>query len=68
MHLKYGPVIRIAPDELAYIDAEAWKEIYGHRVGKGEVPKDPQFYENASGVSFIYIYTIIKLKCKNRGH
>ena len=40
------------PVKVAYIDAEAWKDIYGHRVGKGEVPKDPQFYENASGVSF----------------
>lgn len=47
-HQKYGDVVRIAPDELACINPEAWKEIYGHRPGRGEVPKDPMFYENTS--------------------
>ncbi|KEF52465.1 uncharacterized protein A1O9_11307 [Exophiala aquamarina CBS 119918] len=28
IHNKYGPVVRIAPDELSYIDARAWKDIY----------------------------------------
>lgn len=50
MHLKYGPVVRISPNELAYIDSEAWKDIYGHRAGKGEIPKDPQFYHTARDV------------------
>jgi cytochrome P450 len=33
MHEKFGPVIRLAPDELSYIDAQAWKDIYGNRPG-----------------------------------
>ncbi|OHE93749.1 cytochrome P450 [Colletotrichum orchidophilum] len=33
IHKRYGDVVRIAPDELAYADPAAWKEIMGHRVG-----------------------------------
>lgn len=30
LHTQYGPVVRVAPDELSFINAEAWKEIYGN--------------------------------------
>ena len=29
-HEQYGPVIRYSPDELSFITADAWKDIYGH--------------------------------------
>ena len=29
MHLKYGPVVRIAPNEVAFASSAAVKEIYG---------------------------------------
>ncbi|KAL4861622.1 hypothetical protein BDV12DRAFT_203822 [Aspergillus spectabilis] len=42
-HKKYGEVIRLAPDELSYVQSTAWKEIYGHRApGDLEFPKDPK--------------------------
>lgn len=44
LHEKYGPVVRIAPTHLAYISATAWKEIYGHRQGHAQKPKDPLVY------------------------
>ncbi|KAF3044587.1 hypothetical protein E8E11_008894 [Didymella keratinophila] len=31
MHERYGPVVRIAPNELSFIDPEAWKDIYSNR-------------------------------------
>jgi cytochrome P450 len=35
MHDKYGPVVRVAPDELSFVDPRAWKDIYGNRnIGK----------------------------------
>ncbi|KAI8949266.1 putative cytochrome P450 monooxygenase [Xylaria longipes] len=40
LHLKYGPVVRIAPGELSFVEAQAWKDIYGHSV-RPEFPKDP---------------------------
>jgi cytochrome P450 len=30
LHTRYGPVVRVAPDELVFINAEAWKDIYGN--------------------------------------
>ncbi|KAI0138673.1 cytochrome P450 [Hypoxylon sp. NC0597] len=45
IQFKYGPVIRIAPDELVYCDPQAWKDIYGHKSnGAPEFPKDPKIY------------------------
>ncbi|KAH4963647.1 cytochrome P450 monooxygenase alt3 [Parastagonospora nodorum] len=31
LHDKYGPIVRIAPDELSYTTSGAWKKIYGQR-------------------------------------
>ncbi|KAI0132090.1 cytochrome P450 ClCP1 [Xylariales sp. AK1849] len=30
---KYGPVVRLGPDNVGFIDAAAWKDIYGHKPG-----------------------------------
>ncbi|KAK6852413.1 Cytochrome P450 monooxygenase alt3 [Apiospora arundinis] len=40
LHERYGPVVRIAPDELSYTSTggDAWKKIYGRR-GADEFPK-----------------------------
>ncbi|GME32740.1 Cytochrome P450 [Neofusicoccum parvum] len=32
-HKKYGEVVRLGPGRLSYTHPQAWKEIYGHRVG-----------------------------------
>ncbi|KAI8302091.1 Cytochrome P450 monooxygenase alt3 [Colletotrichum sp. SAR11_240] len=37
LHEQYGPVVRIAPDELSYTSSTAWKKIYGQRTP--EFPK-----------------------------
>ncbi|GKT45881.1 cytochrome P450 monooxygenase aclL [Colletotrichum spaethianum] len=31
LHKQYGPIVRIAPDELSYTSGTAWKAIYGAR-------------------------------------
>ncbi|KAL0942080.1 l-ascorbate oxidase [Colletotrichum truncatum] len=31
LHDSYGPIVRIAPDELSYTSSSAWKKIYGQR-------------------------------------
>ncbi|KAK0649206.1 cytochrome P450 [Cercophora newfieldiana] len=41
-HKRYGPIVRIAPDELAFNHPDAWKEIYGHKTE--EFPKFQPFY------------------------
>jgi cytochrome P450 len=32
LHDKYGSVVRVAPDELSFIDPRAWKDIYLHKA------------------------------------
>ncbi|KAA8563653.1 hypothetical protein EYC84_011675 [Monilinia fructicola] len=38
LHEKYGPVVRIAPDELITISPDAWKDVY---TRKPQMTKDP---------------------------
>lgn len=47
LHLKYGPVVRIAPNELAYSSPQSWKDIYGQKHEGNtskEIPKFARFY------------------------
>jgi hypothetical protein len=39
LHEKYGPVVRIAPNAVSYISAEAWNDIY---TMKPQLIKDPK--------------------------
>lgn len=32
LHKQYGPVVRLAPNELSFIEPEVWKDVYGHRA------------------------------------
>lgn len=36
IHAKYGRVVRTAPDEISYIDPEAWKFVHGHGDTKAQ--------------------------------
>jgi len=40
-HDKYGPVVRVMPNELSFNTANAWEDIYGHRQGLKNMHKDP---------------------------
>lgn len=46
LHKKYGPTVRIAPDELAFASPQAWKDIMGYRGASGqeEMAKWDKFY------------------------
>ena len=48
LHAKYGVVVRIHPDELSFIDASAWRDIY---LARPQLPK-PTFgvLETPNGV------------------
>ncbi|KAL3477270.1 cytochrome P450 [Aspergillus californicus] len=42
LHDKYGPVVRVSPNELAFNSAQAWEDIYGFKThGRKNFHKDP---------------------------
>ncbi|KAK7224826.1 hypothetical protein V2G26_012829 [Clonostachys chloroleuca] len=44
LHKKYGDVVRVGPNELAFAHDDAWKEICGHlKHGQPENGKDPKW-------------------------
>ncbi|KAK4555501.1 hypothetical protein LTR86_007253 [Recurvomyces mirabilis] len=54
LHLKYGDVVRVSPNELSFASAEAWKDVYGHkRSGQQYFVKDPAFYKFGDAVGDI---------------
>ncbi|PSN70543.1 benzoate 4-monooxygenase cytochrome-like protein P450 [Corynespora cassiicola Philippines] len=40
LHQEYGPIVRIAPNELSYIDARAWKDIFMSHTGDKVITKN----------------------------
>lgn len=52
LHEKYGPIIRLTPNELSFSDARAWRDIYHCKSSeKGhEIPHSMSFY-NPLGVA-----------------
>ena len=48
LHDKYGPVVRIAANQLSFSTATSWKDIYGHTPGRKAFLKGT-FYEPMPG-------------------
>ncbi|KAH7043333.1 cytochrome P450 [Macrophomina phaseolina] len=44
LHAAYGPVVRVAPDELTFSSLGAWKDIMGHQHRAREFGKWGNFY------------------------
>ncbi|KAJ4991606.1 cytochrome P450 [Stagonosporopsis vannaccii] len=44
-HTTYGPVVRIAPDELSYADSRAWRDIYTSRPGRQAFQKNRTWFK-----------------------
>jgi cytochrome P450 len=55
LHEKYGPIVRVAPNELSYTHPDAWKTIYGNQpAGTEPFIKNPKIYNvAANGVAAI---------------
>ncbi|KAH6645040.1 cytochrome P450 [Truncatella angustata] len=44
LHDRYGTIIRLGPNELAFRDPVAWKDIYGRRANGDEMPPEHNYY------------------------
>jgi cytochrome P450 len=48
LHDKYGSAVRVAPSDVSFITANAWKDIYGHKKGDERYfAKDARFYRGS---------------------
>ncbi|KAF9888184.1 hypothetical protein FE257_009179 [Aspergillus nanangensis] len=45
MHERYGPIVRVAPDEVSFITSSAWNDVYGQKVAKS-LTRDRKWYAN----------------------
>lgn len=41
LHDRYGHVVRIAPNELSFIDGQAWQDVYAHHQERSNFAKNP---------------------------
>lgn len=45
LHEKYGPIVRVAPDEVSFITAAAWNDVYGQKVARS-LTREGKWYAN----------------------
>ena len=58
LHDKYGPVVRIASNELSFTSATAWEDIYSKKpFNKPQLQKDHTFLPPANGTSGLIFET-----------
>ena len=54
LHDKYGPVVRVAPNDISYASSDAWSDIFGnHPAYPGGMPRDPKFFSAVEDKSCI---------------
>ena len=51
LHDKYGPIVRIATNQLSFCSATSWQDIYGRVPGRKPFLKTKFFYEAMPGES-----------------
>lgn len=45
IHRKHGDIVRLAPNQLSFIQGEAWADVYGKKpAGRANFQKDPTNY------------------------
>jgi cytochrome P450 len=49
LHQKYGPVLRIAPNEVTFASKEAWNDIFQSRPNHQPFLKDPKWWSSQPG-------------------
>jgi cytochrome P450 len=46
-HSKYGPIVRIAPNELSYADGDAWQDIYITKPGQRPFQRNRTWFKKS---------------------
>lgn len=68
LHDQYGPIFRMAPDEISFATEEAWNDIYAWRKGHKRAVRDPAFAVAPEGQADNLITTSnVKFHARVRG-
>ncbi|RPB23425.1 cytochrome P450, partial [Terfezia boudieri ATCC MYA-4762] len=57
-HKKYGPIMRIAPNQLSVADVRAWKEIHGHHPREKSFLKGDFYNDDVKNFGLENIFTM----------
>ncbi|MAD87319.1 MAG: hypothetical protein CL912_30545 [Deltaproteobacteria bacterium] len=57
LHNRYGPVVRLAPNELSFTTTDAWNDIYAKPTKRSQLHKEHMFLPPSTGVSGIIFET-----------
>lgn len=57
LHNRYGPVVRLAPNELSFTTTDAWNDIYAKPTKRPQLQKEHTFLPPSTGVSGIIFET-----------
>jgi cytochrome P450 len=49
LHRRYGPFVRVAPNEIAFAHEDAWTDIFQGRPGHQQFLKDPTWWAKQPG-------------------
>jgi cytochrome P450 len=49
LRIRYGDIVRVAPNEVSFADEQAWDDIYRHRKGHKPFPKNPVWWGELPG-------------------
>jgi len=49
LHRRYGPILRIAPDEVTFAHPDAWDDIFVAHPGRPQFLKDPTWWARGPG-------------------
>jgi hypothetical protein len=58
LHDRYGPVVRIAPNEISFVDKDALTKVYGHSTGTKKVRRCLEIRTETMLISILRLHGI----------
>lgn len=61
LHRQYGPVVRVSPNEVSFVDQTALEQVYGHATGTKKVTSALHFQKSCPNLSKFTLICICRL-------
>ncbi|KAK4161222.1 hypothetical protein QBC43DRAFT_357986 [Cladorrhinum sp. PSN259] len=60
LHKKYGPIVRVAPDEVSIARPDVWTDVLQTRQGEPQFSKDPRWWDPLPGLPAVGIFGAVE--------